>query len=130
MKKVIYLVMLMVLLVSSMFILAACGNGGNGTTSTPTSSPTVSPTSTALPEGMVEIVASGFNPQTITIKAGESVTWYNKSDRRYWVKAESGDWETGYIPIGARFSVTFDEPGEYPYYDLVHKEVTGLVIVE
>jgi plastocyanin len=131
MKKILYLVMLTVLLLSTLFIVVACnGDGGNGgTTTTPTPTPTQPTQTTSQPppvleDNMVEIGIEGFNPLIITIKAGEKVTWVNRHDDRHWVTAEGkpAKPDTGVLAVGMNQAVTFQEPGEYPYFCLYHRD--------
>lgn len=138
MKKILCLTLLTVLVLSSMIATIACGEKTQEPTppSTPGTTPT-QPETTPAPGSQpaanpneVVITDKGFSPATITIAAGEKVTWYNKDIRRWWVSSETKIPDTGVIPTGQRMSYTFKEPGEYDYYDLYHRDQTGKVIVK
>ena len=110
MKKILYLGVLTVFLITSLAAVS-CGGGGTTTTNPPTTtSPgTTTPTSTVPNE--VQITDDGFMPQVITIAVGEKVTWWNRSNQRYYVTSASKKPDTGVIAIGARAGFTFSEAG-------------------
>lgn len=139
MKKVVYLAVLTVFVLSSMLAVVACG--GDTTEPAPAPSPAPAPTepepapSPPPPSGdkeadVVVEITDGFYPAEVTIPVGGRVVWYNKGDRRWWVTSKTKKPDTGVIPITQRMGYTFKEPGEYEYYDLYHKDITGKVIVK
>ncbi len=83
-----------------------------------------------------------FNPASLTVKIGETVTWRNTSTGM--VHTATGDpeevvdptnvllpagavpWDSGPIPGGASWNHTFDVPGEYRYCCVPH-ELAGMV---
>jgi plastocyanin len=69
-----------------------------------------------------------FDPETIEIKAGETVTWTNDDNFTHTVEVEGQtDREVG---KGESVSITFDEPGSYDYVCTLHRtEMRGTVIV-
>ena len=69
-----------------------------------------------------------FDPKTIEIQAGETVTWTNEDNFTHTVEVESqGDHKVG---KGESVSLTFDEPGTYDYVCTLHRQdMTGTVIV-
>lgn len=127
---------------------ASCGSdtatsdAGNPTTSTvaPTSVATTkgttagtAPLGSALPEvpGQVDIVDYELLPDTITIAAGESVTWVNHDDvDHYMVTDDETTVHSDPIPPGARYVGTIATPGTYAYYCEIHNAMTGTIIVE
>jgi len=138
MKKIVYLAVLTVFVLSSMIAVVACG----GDTTEPAPAPSPAPSEPSLtpspipdsgdkePDVIVEITEDGFSPAEITIPVGGRVVWFNKSDHRWWVSSPTKYPDTGVIPVTQRMGFTFEEPGEYEYYDLYHKEITGKVIVK
>lgn len=106
--------MLTVFILSGMTFAVACGGDTDEPTPqhTPTTTPSPEPQPPADPN-TVMIYSAGFNPTVITIKAGEKVTWHNQDTRRWWVSYQSKKPDTGVIPVGARMTYTFKEPGEY-----------------
>lgn len=70
-----------------------------------------------------------FNPETITVSTGTTVTWTNNDDVAHTVTRE-GMFDSGNIAAGGTFSFTFDEAGTYDYVCTIHPAMTGTVIVE
>ena len=80
----------------------------------------------------VEIIKYQFQPQEITVKAGDTVRWTNKEKRQYhsvWFE-KAGDPEPPYIFPGESTTRTFDTPGTFPYRCGPHPMMTGVVHVE
>jgi plastocyanin len=105
--------------------------------------------------GTVEMTDSQrFDPETITIEVGETITWVNESDEAHTVTAygdeipegasyfASGgasneeeardDLSEGLIESGETFEVTLDTPGTYEYYCIPHESsgMKGTITVE
>ncbi len=101
-------------------------------------------------EAVVEITASGFNPATVTVAAGGSVTWVNKDTARHWPASAVHPTHrvypqsTGACPaIGGSdfdackglqpdedYTFTFAERGSWKYHDHLNLQLTGTVVVE
>jgi plastocyanin len=69
-----------------------------------------------------------FEPKTVQVQAGQTVTWTNEDNFSHTVQVEGqGDHEVG---RGESVSVTFDEPGTYDYVCTLHShDMDGTVIV-
>ena len=69
-----------------------------------------------------------FDPKTIEISAGETVTWTNDDNFTHTVQVEGqADHEVG---KGKSVSIDFDEPGTYEYVCTLHRrDMDGTVIV-
>lgn len=82
-----------------------------------------------------------FIPETLTIKAGDTVTWRNTGKTRHTVTADPikarnqesarlpegvQPWDAGDITRGQSWSHRFDVPGEYTYFCNPH-ELAGMV---
>lgn len=86
-----------------------------------------------VPAGSAEVRiddddSDGFEPGTITINVGESVTWVNVDKDPH--TATGGSFDTGRIEPGQQATVTFDEPGSFPYSCAFHPIMTGTVEVK
>jgi plastocyanin len=136
MKKILHMTVLTIFALSCMIATVACGSDSK---EPPTPAPAPKPEATTpkpepkpTTEGyVVDITEEGFSPQTITVPAGTKVTWHNRDPlRRHWVQGVGGSFDTRVIPVEARMSWTFTEPGIYEYYCVYHREETGTVIVE
>jgi plastocyanin len=69
-----------------------------------------------------------FDPKTIEIEAGQTVTWTNEDNFTHTVEVEGeSDHEVG---PGESVEITFDEPGTYEYVCTLHRQdMDGTVIV-
>src|SRR6185437_3978168 len=84
-------------------------------TSMKTETTAVSPSGNAKSANMVNYTEDGFQPQTITIKAGQTVTWTNKDSDDLWVASNPHPTHTDYpgfdelkgISTGQTYSFTF-----------------------
>lgn len=127
---------LVVLLIAASCI--ACSNDGGGG----------SGTTVAMSEG------HRFEPQELTVSAGDTVTWTNDSSEAHTVTAyddelpQGADYfasggasdedqardevADGLIDPDATFEVTFDEPGTYRYFCIPHESqgMVGTIVVE
>lgn len=82
----------------------------------------------------VTIKDFSFQPETVTIKAGETVTWVNEDRRDHMVMSGAPPVMTDLfmspsLAKGESWSYTFEEPGEYPYHSMTGSFL-GTVIVE
>jgi hypothetical protein len=68
---------------------------------------------------------------TVTVRAGDSVTWENRGQATHNAEAEDGSWRSPNLRPGQSFSLRFDTPGEYRYVCTLHlaEEMTGRVVV-
>jgi plastocyanin len=71
-----------------------------------------------------------FLPPTATIRRGTTVTWSNEDEAIHTVTAADGSFDSGRMPIGSTFSMTFATPGTYEYVCSVHAAMRGTLVVE
>jgi plastocyanin len=70
-----------------------------------------------------------FDPKTIEIEAGQSVTWTNEDNFTHTVQVDGQ--EDHKVERGESVSIAFDEPGTYHYVCTLHsQDMDGEVIVE
>jgi plastocyanin len=70
-----------------------------------------------------------FDPKTIEIEAGQTVTWTNEDNFTHTVQVEGR--EDHKIGQGESFEITFDKPGSYDYVCTLHsQDMDGTVIVK
>ncbi len=88
----------------------------------------------SIPINGVVMSDMNFSPETINVKHGTTVTWYNLENKTHNAKANDDSWNTGDIMLGGSKSITFDKPGTYKYHCSHHTVLgigmTGTVIVE
>jgi plastocyanin len=116
---------------STLLVLVAIIAGCASTNGMGTAQPTP-----ALPSGMTNVVAIkdfAFSPSTLTIKAGDTVSWVNQGSAPHTVVSDSGSpvkFQSAELQTGASYSFTFSKPGTYPYYCSVHPSMTATIVVE
>ena len=84
------------------------------------------------PEGVQECVsiANGtFNPSTLTISTGETVTW-TLTNGTHTVVSDDGTWQSGSLSTGGTFTHQFDAAGTFGYKCGIHSGMTGTIIVQ
>ena len=70
-----------------------------------------------------------FDPKTIEIEAGQTVTWTNEDNFTHTVEVEGQ--EDHKVGQGESVEITFDEPGTYEYVCTLHsRDMDGTVIVK
>ncbi|HLQ32475.1 MAG TPA: plastocyanin/azurin family copper-binding protein [Chloroflexota bacterium] len=84
----------------------------------------------------------GFDPPSVTIKAGQTVTWLNLGKVAHSVASDSAStpFDSGGLGVGNVFSVTFTTPGTYHYHSstepiwsgnqILGYQFNGTVVVE
>jgi plastocyanin len=95
--------------------------GGTGTTGT---GGTSGPGANA-----VFIQGMAFNPATISVTAGTTITWTNKDAVAHTVTSTTNLFNSGNIGTNATFSFTFATAGSYSYYCSIHPSMTASVTV-
>ena len=71
-----------------------------------------------------------FDPNEVTIVAGDSVTWVNDDDGAHAVEADEDEFDSGNLDNGESFSFIFETAGNYSYDCDYHSSMTGMVNVE
>lgn len=79
----------------------------------------------------VDIANFAFNPATVEIAVGDTVTWTNNDSAAHTAtqRPSGSGFQSGTLDPGASFSFTFDTAGTYDYYCEFHAGMTGQVIV-
>ena len=78
----------------------------------------------------VKIENFTFNPQQITVKAGDTVTWVNHDDIPHTVTSKTLKFRSKAMDTADKFSFTFATPGTFPYFCSLHPHMTGSIVVE
>jgi plastocyanin len=72
-----------------------------------------------------------FNPQTLTVKAGTTVTWTNRDDIPHGLAATNNAFKRSQaLDTDDSFSFSFTTPGTYQYFCYIHPHMTGTIVVE
>jgi plastocyanin len=140
----------LIALLACAFVVAGCGtttSTAGGTPPTATTGPTAAPTNTVPaptntpsgPQAAVSVTASGgayghftFSPSSMSIKAGTTVTWTDKTDAPHTVTSDAGDPASFNGSLGGNgttFGFTFTTPGTYKYHCNIHPYMTATITV-
>ena len=78
----------------------------------------------------VDIKGFAYDPATITVSKGTTVTWTQQDSAVHTVTSVSGNvLDSQNLAKGQTFSYTFDETGTFEYYCTHHPSMNGEVIV-
>lgn len=97
-----------------------------------TSTDMTATTSSAIATNAVTLNSFAFNPGTITVKVGSTVTWTNADDVGHTVTADTASADapnSKTIAKGGTYSFTFNKAGTYAYHCTIHSGMQGTVIV-
>jgi plastocyanin len=116
--------------------LAGCASAGSSavvaakdTTAATTSAATTAAAASAVVKNEISIKANAFSPDNLSIKVGDTVTWVNNDSYSHTVKAVKGEFDSGDMASGAKFSFTFGKEGTYDYICGIHTFMTGKIVV-
>src|SRR5258705_5971064 len=83
---------------------------------TPAPKPTPTPTPAPAPKKVSATIAGfSFQPSSITVSVGDTITWTNNDGTPHTVTADDGSFNSGAISPGASFSHTFLSAGTFAY---------------
>ena len=80
----------------------------------------------------VTIADFKYDPETIRVKAGGTVTWSNTDQAKHNAQTDdgaAGEFDTKDLEKGDSKKVTFDEAGEFAYYCIYHRFMEAKVEV-
>jgi YVTN family beta-propeller protein len=98
----------------------------------PNAAPEVPAPAAVAPQGQtvtVNIAKFAFVPATITISAGQSITWTNSDPVAHTSTSDDKAWDSGALSPNATFSTTVAQPGTHAYYCTIHPFIRGTVVV-
>jgi plastocyanin len=134
MKKTLYVAIASLAILAGLLAAVSCGAAP---TSTPGTNAQVKPTGTGATPGpdfkpaAVEIKGFAFNPATVTVPVGTTVTWTNNDPSTHTVTSSQGNvLNSPNLPQGGTFSYTFNQKGTFEYHCAIHTSMTGKVIVQ
>lgn len=76
----------------------------------------------------VEIKDFNYNPPTLTINKGDTVTWTNQDTAKHTATGDAFD--SGLLGKGESFSFVFTQTGTYPYICTPHPYMKATIIVQ
>jgi plastocyanin len=84
----------------------------------------------ATAETTVKIDNFTFAPQSVTIKAGTTVTWINQDDIPHAIAATGKAFRSKVLDTDDKYSFTFTTAGVFEYFCSLHPHMTGTIVVE
>ncbi len=78
----------------------------------------------------VSIGDNFFNPASLTVNAGDTVTWVNQGFAIHNTRSTSGVWNSANLSRGQFFSFTFNNQGSFPYTCTIHPGQSGTITVQ
>ena len=86
---------------------------------------------TTIKQNKIEIKDFAFNPQTLTVKSGEKITWINRDEEPHTIVSVEKQWKKSTaLDTDQEFTITAAAPGTYTYFCSVHPKMTGTIVVE
>lgn len=70
-----------------------------------------------------------FAPAALTVPAGTTITWTNRTDAPHTVTADGGAFGSGVFSRGQSFRLVLTTPGTYTYYCAIHPYMHGSITV-
>lgn len=77
----------------------------------------------------IHIKNFAYGPVTVTVGAGQKVTWVNDDAVPHTATAVGKQWDSGQLGPGGSFTVTMTKPGTYAYHCEVHPFMQAKVVV-
>lgn len=99
----------------------------NATTSIATSSP--NPSTSAASQTVV-MQGFTFQPASITIQTGASVTWRNDDSVSHQIVSNTNAFSSPVLNAGGSYTHVFDQAGTYSYHCGIHPYMTGTITVQ
>ena len=88
------------------------------------------PVAEAAASASVTIRDFEFDPGTVTVNEGDTVTWTNEGPTVHTATAEDGSFDTGSLRKGESGSATFTSAGSISYICTPHPNMRGTVVVQ
>jgi plastocyanin len=78
----------------------------------------------------VSIVDFAFQPASVTVPVGATVTWTNTGMAPHTSTSSAGGWDSGRLNSGQSFSFAFSRAGTFSYICTIHPQMMGTVVVQ
>ncbi|HET9889888.1 MAG TPA: cupredoxin family copper-binding protein [Mycobacterium sp.] len=111
-------------------LLAGCSQSRPvATTATPTTGLSVTAPAAPVRGNQVTIDGFAFEPASLTVTAGTTVTWTNRDEEPHTVAASDGSFHSPGMGTGGTFTHTFSAAGTFDYVCSIHPMMHGTVVV-
>jgi plastocyanin len=71
-----------------------------------------------------------YDPEVIQVEVGTTVVWKNNDNAIHTVTSIDGEFDSDILSAGGSYEYTFNTPGKWDYFCIVHPWMTGSVDVE
>jgi plastocyanin len=78
---------------------------------------------------LVRIANFSFEPETLTVKPGTTVTFENDDDIPHLVVADDRSFRSKALDTGDTYAFTFSKPGDFAYFCGLHPHMRGKIVV-
>ena len=83
-----------------------------------------------LPVNSIGIDNFAFEPKSVTVNVGTTITWVNRDDVPHLIISANGRFaNSSVLDTDQRYATTFNATGEYPYFCSLHPKMVGKIIV-
>jgi plastocyanin len=113
-----------VIIIAGFIILGQRKPAGNTTTTSSNQNNTVQ----NIPANTIIINNFAFQPSSLTVKSGTTVTWENQDSVGHSIKSTS--FNSQILQTGDKFQFTFNTKGTFNYNCGIHPSMTGIIVVE
>lgn len=87
------------------------------------------PAPAAQPPAVVRIANFAFVPATVTVAAGQSVSFVNDDSEPHTASAVDRSFDSGGLDLHDTWQHAFRTPGRYAYFCEMHPTMTGTIVV-
>lgn len=116
---------LLVLLLAALLVLAGCGGATTPAPSSTGSTPAAGGGATTAEVVMKDL---SFQPASLDVAVGASVTFSNQDTAPHTVTGEG--WDSGTLEPGKSYTKTFEAAGTFKYSCTIHPSMTGVINVK
>jgi len=110
-------------------ILGGCGlNAGTPSNTAAPVANTPATQAASMETDTITIHDFAFDPATVTVKKGATVTWTNDDPVPHEIKSET--FNSGVLNKGQSYSFTFSDTGTFTYTCAIHPSMSGTVTVQ
>lgn len=120
-----------VLIVALALVVVSCGAQEAVLSPSPAATPTENVAAvSAVTEATVSIHDHAFQPHTLLVATGATVTWQNDDADSHTVTSLEGWFDSGPLAAGESFVHQFEQPGTFRYQCGNHPTMEGVVVVQ
>ena len=114
-------------LVAMALVLSACGSSASSAPSA--AAPSVVAPAGSSAGGAVAIIDFAFQPASISVAKGTTVTWTNTGATAHTVTADDGSFDSGNVDVGKTYSTIANCAGTIAYHCTIHPQMKATIVV-